>query len=277
VRTLTVAPGTDLVLHELGGNGDPALFAHATGFHGRVWAPVAARLKGFSSWAPDLRAHGDSNVGDDPELNWDHFADDLLAVIDELGLVRPLGVGHSKGGAALLLAEQKRPGTFRGLWCWEPVVIPPGPTGPADGGNRLADGALNRRSSFASFEAALANFGSKPPMMAFAPEALEAYVRHGFQEGDDGAVHLKCRPEHESQVYRMGGRHRAWDGLGTVACPVVIARGSLDTGPPAALAGPVVERLPHGRLEVHDDLGHFGPLEDPERVAASIQAFAASI
>jgi hypothetical protein len=43
------------------------------------------------------------------------------------------------------------------------------------------------------------------------------------------------------------------------------------------MAEPVVERLANGRIEIHDDLGHFGPLEDPDRVAASIQAFAASL
>jgi pimeloyl-ACP methyl ester carboxylesterase len=277
VRSLTVAPGTELVVHELGGAGAPALFAHATGFHGRVWQPVASRLTGFQGWAPDLRAHGDSAVGPDG-LRWENFADDLLAVIDELGLDRPLGIGHSKGGAALLLAEERRPGTFRGLWCWEPVIMPPaaGNGGPVDG-NPLARSARNRRATFDSFEAALRNFGSKPPMQAFHPEALEAYVRHGFSAGADGAVHLKCEPEHEAQVYEMARHHQAYASLGSVACPVVIARGSLDDAGPAAMAGPVADRLPHGRLEAHDDLGHFGPMEDPDAVAASIQAFAATL
>jgi pimeloyl-ACP methyl ester carboxylesterase len=277
VRSLTVAPDTDLAIHELGGAGDPALFAHATGFHGRVWQPVASRLTGLRCWAPDLRAHGDSAVGPD-ELRWENFADDLLAVIDHLGLDRPIGIGHSKGGAALLLAEERRPGTFRGLWCWEPVILPPeaGNGGPVDG-SPLARSARNRRDTFDSFDAALENFASKPPMQAFHPQALEAYVRHGFSSGADGSVHLKCRPENEAQVYQMARHHQAWASLGTVGCPVVIARGSLGEGGPSAMAGPVAERLPHGRLEPHDDLGHFGPMEDPDTVAASIQAFAADL
>ena len=277
MRSLTVAPGTELVIHELGGDGPPALFAHATGFHGRVWQPVASRLNGFRSWAPDLRAHGDSAVGPDG-LRWENFADDLLAVVDELGLDRPLGIGHSKGGAALLLAEERRPGTFRGLWCWEPVIMPPaaGNGAPVDG-NPLARSARNRRSTFDSYETALRNFASKPPMQAFHPEALEAYVRHGFSAGPDGTVHLKCEPEHEAQVYEMARHHQAFASLGSVTCPVVIARGALEDGGPTAMAGPVAERLPHGRLEVHGDLGHFGPMEDPDAVAASIQAFAATL
>ena len=224
-----------------------------------------------------MRAHGDSKVGPDGDLRWEAFADDLLAVIDHLDLDRPIGIGHSKGGAALLLAEERRPGTFRGLWCWEPVIMPLAPSsgGPVDG-NPLARSALNRRDTFDSFDAALENFASKPTMQAFHPQALEAYVRHGFSSGTDGSVHLKCRPENEAQVYQMARHHQAWASLGTVTYPVVIARGALGTGGPAAMAGPVAERLPHGRLEPHDELGHFGPMEDPDAIAASIQAFAAT-
>jgi pimeloyl-ACP methyl ester carboxylesterase len=75
----------------------------------------------------------------------------------------------------------------------------------------------------------------------------------------------------------MARHHQAWASLGTVDCPVVIARGSLGDGGPAAMAGPVAERLPRGRLEPHDGLGHFGPMEDPDAIAASIQAFAADL
>ena len=36
--------GVSLVVHDWGGDGDPVLLAHPTGFHGRAWAPVAAKL-----------------------------------------------------------------------------------------------------------------------------------------------------------------------------------------------------------------------------------------
>ena len=42
---------------------------------------------------------------------------------------------------------------------------------------------------------------------------------------------------------------------------------------PPALARRVVDRLPEGRLEVFAGLGHFGPMEDPERVVESMVAF----
>jgi hypothetical protein len=41
---------------------------------------------------------------------------------------------------------------------------------------------------------------------------------------------------------------------------------------PASFADRVADALPRGHLEAHDDLGHFGPLEAPGRMAASVQA-----
>ena len=42
--------------------------------------------------------------------------------------------------------------------------------------------------------------------------------------------------------------------------------------PPAAFAPAVADALPHGVLEEHPELGHFGPLQDPAAMAASISA-----
>lgn len=275
--TVAVAPGIELTVHDLGGSGRATIFAHATGFHGMVWRPVARRLPGHRCWAPDLRGHGGSDPPPDGDFRWAGFADDVLAVVDDLALDRPLGVGHSKGGAALLLAEQQRPGTFRGLWCWEPVVFPPDAGPPPGPGTTppespLARGARNRRDRFESRAAALANFAAKPPMDVFDAESLAAYVEHGFVDQPDGSVRLRCRPEDEAAVYEMAPGHGAWDHLREVACPVVVARGAEGGFGPAAFAGQVVERLGRGRLEVHDDLGHFGPMQDPARIAASVLA-----
>lgn len=257
-----------LTVHELGGEGPTLLLAHATGFHGRCWAPVAARLPGYRCVAPDLRGHGDSPTPYGHDFDWRGFADDILAVVDALD-DRPLfAAGHSKGGAALLLAEERRPGTFRALWCFEPVVFP-STTPPPRGANPLADAARRRKPRFASLDEAFANYRAKPPFDVLPDESLRAYVEGGFATQPDGSVVLKCQPENEARVYEMGAQHDAYAHLGAVTCPVVIARGRVEPGP-AMFADAIVARLPHGRLEVFDDLGHFAPLEDPDRVAHAV-------
>jgi pimeloyl-ACP methyl ester carboxylesterase len=267
------APSTDgvvVVVHDLGGDGPPLLLCHATGFHGRVWQPVADRLPHRHCFAPDLRGHGDTPPGHG-DLAWDGFADDVLAVVDVLGLANVLAVGHSKGGAALLLAEQARPGTFAGLYLYEPVVFPPSTFVGAD--NPLAIGAARRRATFDSFDAAYENFAGKPPLDRLDPAVLRAYVEHGFRLQADGTVTLKCRPEVEAATFAMGARHGAFERLGEVRCPVTIARGAYgDERSPANIAAALAEALPHGRLDEHPELGHFGPLEDPAAIAACIDA-----
>lgn len=276
MRQVPTPDGLSLALHDFGGAGRPTLLCHATGFHGAVWVPLAASLgEGFERWAVDFRAHGASALPPGRELDWAAFGADVLAVVDALG-VGPgtlLGVGHSMGGAALLLAEQARPGTFAGLWLYEPIAPPAGAMPPLEGSNHMADGAARRRPSFPSAADALANFAAKPPLHVLRSDVLHAYVRHGFRTGEDGAVHIACRPEHEAQIYRGGGSHSAFARLGEVRCPVVVACGREEPGP-ALFAPAIAAALPHSQLERHP-LGHFGPLEAPEICAAAVRTFAA--
>ena len=272
---VTSSSGVVVALHDLGGdpNGSPILFCHATGFCGSVWRPVARELAEHRCWALDFRCHGGSTRPIDDDLSWSGTADDVLAVIDRLGLVRPLGVGHSMGGAALLLAEQRRPGTFAALWCFEPIVIPADMAEP-DGGNLLAEGAARRREVFDSFAAARANFASKPPMQSFAPDALDGYVEGGFEQLADGTVRLRCRAADESRFYRLGAEAGAGEHLDEVGCPVTVVRGRVEPGP-AQFAPAVADAVRDGHLVEDPSVGHFGPMEDPVGTARSIRGAAA--
>lgn len=286
---VSLAPSTDAVVvtvHHLGSGagGSPGgvkvLAAHATGFCGPVWGPFTARLATLTAAsvvAPDLRGHGRTELPEGVVLDWDGFADDVLATVDALGLAGAVGVGHSKGGAALLRAEARRPGTFAALWCYEPVVFPPEyATGRLED-NPLAAGALRRRDHFASRADAEANYAAKPPLGAFDPRVLAAYVQGGFAPVDpsdpEGPVQLRCRPEIEAETYRMGTAHNTFAFLAEVRCPVVIAAGGPQPPGPGTFAPAIVDALPHGELAVYGDLGHFGPLTHPDRIATDVASF----
>ena len=271
-RLIDSTDGVRLATYDLGGPdgaGVPLLFVHATGLCAGVWAPLAAELEAFHRVALDVRGHGRSSlpgVG----MAWEGTADDVLATVDAFDLDRPVGVGHSMGGAALLLAEQARPGTFRSLWLFEPIVVAPADV-PPDAENHLAAGARRRRDSFPSDLEAFENFAHKAPLDELDPACLAAYVAYAFEEQADGSVTLLCRPEVEAETFGMGMRHHAYDHLGEVTCPVVVVRGRIDGAGPSAFAQAVSDALPDGRVEDHPELGHFGPLEDPKLMARSVR------
>ena len=280
--------GVHVAVHDLGGTGPPVVLAHATGLHGQVWQPVAARTAGaYRAIAFDFRGHGDSGLPPALDFDWRGLARDALAVADALsavdGLDEPpaplpvLGVGHSSGAAALLLAEQQRPGTFAALYCYEPIVVTADPPLGRDTGNWLATGARRRREVFASRAEAHDHYSSKPPFSTWAPDALRAYVDHGFEDLPDGTVRLKCRGGNEALVYEMASAHDGFARLGQVRCPVMLASGADTDALGPAIIRRLDERLPDSRTEVLPALGHFGPLEDPAAVAGSIQGFFASV
>lgn len=267
----------DLAVHDLAPDhtGTPILLSHATGFHGRCYVPMADLLT--DHWHPvafDYRGHGDSS--DHPgDVDWQHYGDDAEAIarflVDATGGPIP-AFGHSMGGACLLMAAHRDPSLFTKLVVFEPIVFPP--EGIRPGGNEspshMVQGALKRRSAFADFETAIANYSSKPPLNAFTPAALDAYVRGGFREGDDGMVHLKCRPETEAATFSTGGLHRTWDLLPEIETPVLVLSGQTAMVQPSAVAAAIAERLPNGRFLQLDHLDHFGPMTHPDELAGIV-------
>ncbi|MGY6499405.1 MAG: alpha/beta fold hydrolase [Acidimicrobiales bacterium] len=257
-------------IHQFGGDGPTLLLAHATGFHAKVFEPLTRHLTdAFHCVGLDFRGHGDTPAPADDAVTWSGFGEDVLAVVDALDRPTPLyGLGHSMGGAALLMAEQLRPGTFAALYCYEPIVIDtdgrPGATSVED--HPLAVGARRRREVFADRDEAYANYASKPPLGAIDPDVLRAYVDHGFADQPDGTVRLKCRGAHEAAVYATSTSHDTFGALGQVTCPVVVAAGRADEGP-GGFAPAVAEAMTTATFERHDHLGHFGPFEEPGFVA----------
>jgi pimeloyl-ACP methyl ester carboxylesterase len=97
---------------------------------------------GFRAYAVDLRGHGlhsDAHQPPDPHrLTYEGMARDVLDVVDAAGWVGQVFVfGHSLGGAVAMHVETMRPGTFRGMYLFEPVIFTPGMLGR---GMTLLDG-----------------------------------------------------------------------------------------------------------------------------------------
>ena len=244
-----------------------------------TWRLVAERLRDrFQCVAVDYRGHGDSLPPASGHFVWDGFGDDTCAVLDELEPITrltgsPYGIGHSMGGAALLLAELRRPGTFAGLVLFEPVVMPP--LMRRDDPTPIAAAARRRRADFESYDHAYTNFSAKPPMNLLDPASLRDYVDFGFRQTPSGAVRLKCEPEHEALTFE-GARHNIWERLGEVRCPVLVLSGEPPAMGPGAVAALVASRLSNGEYQRWRFLSHFGPQQAPGLIAETAASFFAS-
>src|SRR3712207_6152520 len=103
------------VYYEVCGEGEPLLLLHGGTATCRSWAShLPAFTEYFRVFCPDSRGHGrtDNPAG---ELGYHAMADDVAALIEALGLLRPLVVGYSDGGQIALELGMRHPGLARAL------------------------------------------------------------------------------------------------------------------------------------------------------------------
>jgi pimeloyl-ACP methyl ester carboxylesterase len=271
------ADGTSLAIHDLGGDGTPVLAVHGAGLCGAVFRPLARALGDRAHvFALDLRGHGASGVAEDHRFEWIRLAEDVLAALGALraeGYAAPLGVVHSAGGTASLRAEALAPGSFASMYCYEPVLRTPEMRFELTTEHPLVAQALRRKPSFASRAEAYERYRPRPPFDTITDEALWAYLDYGLIDQPDGTVALACKPEYEAAIYLAGVRSDLYDHTAEITCPVSVAFGSAPGNELGrSVAGVFSARMPKAHLIEFPHLGHLGPLEDPEVVAASIIA-----
>jgi pimeloyl-ACP methyl ester carboxylesterase len=281
VQRVPSSDGVAVAVHELAGDTGAdhrvVLIAHATGFHAHAYLPVAEALAPrFHTYAFDFRGHGDTPLEPGWEVVWERYGDDAIAAAEEVaalpGADRGLiGFGHSMGGTALLLAAHRRPAMFAVLVLFEPIVPPIDVNAAMPDSHPvtpLVTATRRRRTMFPSLEEARANYAAKPPLNAFDPQALDAYVRYGFHPDVDGAgVRLKCDPELEARTFEAGATQRTWEVLPAVTVPAVVVSGRVGDDQPSRFAADVATALPNGRFVELADLDHFGPMTHPRRIA----------
>jgi pimeloyl-ACP methyl ester carboxylesterase len=104
--------GTRLHVAEAG-SGEPLLLVHGWPQHWYQWRGVIERLGDERHLiVPDLRGFGWSDVPPGP-LEPDVFVEDLVALLDALGIEQTDLAGHDWGGFTSLLLAARQPGRFR--------------------------------------------------------------------------------------------------------------------------------------------------------------------
>lgn len=256
------------------GTGEPQLLAaHATGFCKEVWGPFVTALRAAGCEVPvralDFGSHGAAAKLAHP-IRWADFGNEVAEARQALA-GRVAGIGHSMGGAALLLHALAEPSAFEQLILIEPIVFPPALERQFADVHPLADVAARRRRTFASPEAALSNFAAKPVFAGWTNAALEAYVSGGLvREGDHFA--LACEPADEAATFRGAIGTGLWDRLPEVVAPVTIVVGESSDSHPPAFADLLASRFEEVSVAIVPGAGHFVPMEQPDALAEIVTA-----
>jgi pimeloyl-ACP methyl ester carboxylesterase len=126
-----------IACHVSGSSEDPPMvLLHALGETSSSWDQVRAEFEHrFRVIAIDLRGHGESDWPQD--YSFALMRDDVLGVLDQLGLREVTLIGHSLGGAVALLVAEERPDGISTLIVEDATPpfprhrpLPPRPEGP---------------------------------------------------------------------------------------------------------------------------------------------------
>jgi pimeloyl-ACP methyl ester carboxylesterase len=265
--TLT-ANGVRLHTLDWGGDGDPIVLLHATGFLGRIYAPIASALTQIGHvYSYDQRGHGDSSSAPDGRYDWQLTMEDLAGFITAMGFHGVRAFGHSAGATALGSLACERPDLISRAVLAEPVIFE-SPDAPELGWrNPFIEGTLKRRRVFDSVDAMFQNFDRKPPFNTWDKSMLRDYCEFGTRVNADGKRELKCAPEIEARFYETS---RDFDGLGRIVraqVPLLVLFGERSDSLGVVLADTIASKLTKGQVVKITNTGHFMPMEKPADIA----------
>jgi pimeloyl-ACP methyl ester carboxylesterase len=232
--------------YEEHGAGDPLVLIHGFSWSGMVWNGLVPRLADrYRVIVPDLRGHGRS--GGAPEtMRHHHFATDLVALLDHLGIDRAHFVGHSTGGMSLVFV-----------------------------GTRHLDRVLSLSLVSATYvydARARAEMLRVVEEMPDRPKVIEAAKRHhGAYHGEDYWKVLR-------EVFRSWTDDPpelpfAPEDLRAITCPVLVLHGDRDPFFPVDVPTTMYRSLPNAELCILPATGHFLPKEEPELFLAVVRGF----
>jgi len=270
--------GIDLAVHEWAAPDSaatPLVFAHATGFHGRVFDAIVEHFPAHRAYAIDLRGHGGSGGG--PIDDWRVVANDIAGFIEQAGISGAVGIGHSMGAHTLLQVAADSPTAFSRLIVFDPVILAPdfyAPGAPLYTAENPHP-AIRRKHDFASADAMIERFRDRDPYSLFDPRVFADYCRHGLTAARSGeGMELACAPEVEASVYASSRSNAGiLEAVKSVNIPVLVVRAqatSLNDFKSSPTWPQLASILPNGTDLHRPDHTHFHPFEDPADAARII-------
>jgi 3-oxoadipate enol-lactonase len=191
-------------------------------------------------------------------VTWDQMVDDLVGLLDALGITGKVALAGTAVGAAIAIHFAVRyPDRAAALVLHGPAV------GVADDRKQAT---LNRAASVETggmrsvVETSLAN--SYPPVVRHDPEVFAAFRARWL--GND--------PESFAAINRMLAAENIEHELAQIACPTLLTAGRHDALRPPSIIEPMARLVP-GAQFLELNTGHFASVQTPGLVAQAIHSF----
>jgi branched-chain amino acid transport system permease protein len=246
--------GCDMFYAE-SGQGRPVVLVHGNTGSSRWWTKVMD-LAGCRVLAPELPNFGRSGWIEPTDI--DVYADYLGAFISKVGLVNPVLVGHSLGGAVVMSLAARKPELATAL-----VLV----DGAAPGGLRTPE------EHYPIIELYRTNRDFMRKALAAVTPTLkdEAFLDELADDAMLMASHAYAGNARALARFDYRGRTAAFGG------PVLVLWGRKDLIITEAMARETAAAYPAARLEILEDVGHSVMVEDPGRFKVLLSSFIAGL
>lgn len=253
------------IFYEIRGSGPPAVLLHPFPCHHGFWHPIAGALDSrYRLILPDLRGHGDSEIGEGPALMAKH-ASDIARVLDAAGIGRAVFIGCSIGGYVLFEIWRRFRARVSSLALCD--------TRPqAD----TAEARANRLKSAAS----VLEQGTEPYLEAMIPKLMGRTTLAARPDLVDGARAMmrKMSADDISLVLRgMAERPDSVPDLKTINVPTLITIGEEDVLSTVADGELMRQNITGSQLKVIPKAGHYAPWEQSDAVGKILRQFLDSV
>ncbi len=248
------------LLYEVIGSGPDVVLLHPFPLNHNFWNGVLDQLSTrYRLILPDLRAHGDSELGDGP-ATMQKMAADLAKLCREENIAKAFFVGVSIGGyvlfefwrrhrehvAALVLSNTRAAAETRDSRA-----------------NRLALADKVLREGTAGFIEDMLPKLMSPTTTASRPDIVDAARR----------MMQKMSPQDIAGVQQgMADRPDSVGTLKTINVPTLVITG-VDDSIPRGEAELMQQHISDSRMQVIDRAGHYAALEQPQEYGRTLRAF----
>jgi pimeloyl-ACP methyl ester carboxylesterase len=271
--------GANLSYLDSGGGKPPLHFYHANGFPVSVYLPFMTRLsKDFRVMAMGVRGQDAQTEGN---TSWHAVAHDLISFLDARKAGPVIGVGHSVGGVATMMAAALRPDLFSKIILIDPAILPYRYVTymavirilGQKGRFFLAQRARGRKNGWADHQAAYDYFKDKSLFKHFDDAFLRSYVTYGLKPSPRGGVELLCPPEAEARIFENYPLD-VWFWPKRVTVPALIIRGEHSDVLFDRSVRRFCAKCPDARSHRVPGAGHLVPMEKPDEVLSVVRPFA---